>query len=88
MLLSEAQKYLETVRNRGTAQAELRRVYYNIVTNKELFLKAYANLYANDGAMTPGVNPDDTVDGMSIKRIETIMDRLKKRTYRWTPVRH
>ena len=87
MLLSEAQKYLETVRNRGTAQAELRRVYYNIVTNKELFLKAYANLYANDGAMTPGVNPDDTVDGMSIKRIETIMDRLKKRTYRWTPVR-
>ena len=87
MLLSEAQKYLETVRNRGKAQAELRRVYYNIVTNKELFLKAYANLYANDGAMTPGVNPDDTVDGMSIKRIETIMDRLKKRTYRWTPVR-
>lgn len=87
MLLLEAQKYLEIVRNRGTAQAELRRVYYNIATNKELFLKAYANLYANDGAMTPGVNAKDTVDGMSLKRIEAIMERLKKRTYRWTPVK-
>ena len=87
MLLNEAQKYLEIVRNRGKAQSELKRVYYNIATNKELFLKAYANLYANDGAMTPGIDPEDTIDGMSVKRIEAIMERLKKRTFRWTPVR-
>jgi len=87
MLLLKAQKYLEIVRKRGTATAELRRVYYNIATNKELFLKAYANLYANDGAMTPGIYPEDTVDGMSIRRIESIMEKLKKRKYHWTPVR-
>ena len=87
MLLSKAQKYLEIVRKRGEANSELRRVYYNIATNKELFLKAYANLYANKGAMTPGINSEDTVDGMSIKRIESIMGKLKKRTFRWTPVR-
>jgi group II intron reverse transcriptase/maturase len=87
MLLFEAQKYLEVVRKRGEAHAELRRVYYNIATNKEVFLKAYANLYANAGAMTPGIIPDDTVDGMSVTRIESIMEQLKTRTYQWTPVR-
>ncbi len=87
MLLSKAQKYLEIVRKRGWAQAELRRVYYNIATNKELFLRAYANLYANDGAMTPGTDPEDTIDGMSVKRIESLMEKLKTRTYRWKPVR-
>jgi group II intron reverse transcriptase/maturase len=87
MLLLKAQKYLEIVRNRGTAQAELRRVYYNIVTNKELWFKAYANLYANKGAMTPGTDPDDTIDGMSVKRIESLMEKLKTRTFCWKPVR-
>jgi group II intron reverse transcriptase/maturase len=87
MLLFKAQKYLRIVRKRGEAKSELRRLYYNIATNKELFLKAYANLYANNGAMTPGIHPEDTVDGMSIKRIEFIMEKLKKRKYHWTPVR-
>ena len=87
MLLLKAQKYLEIVNKRGKAQSELRRVYYNIVNNKELFLNAYANLYANKGAMTPGIDPKDTVDGMSVKRIESLMERLKRRTYHWKPVR-
>lgn len=87
MLLLEAQKYLEIGRKRGEAQSELRRGYYNLVTNKELFLMAYANLYANEGAMTPGVEISDTVDGMSIERIDTIRDKLRKREYKWTPVR-
>ncbi len=87
MLLFEAQKYLEIVRKRGKTASELRRVYYNIATNKELFLAAYANLYANHGAMTPGVEHPDTVDGMSLARIHTIMEQLKKREYTWTPVR-
>jgi len=87
MLLNKAQKYLEIVRKRGEAKAELRRIYYNIVNNKELFLKAYTNLYVNDGALTPGIDSDDTVDGMSVKRIETIMEKLKKREYRWKPVK-
>jgi retron-type reverse transcriptase len=85
--LQDAQKYFEIVRTRGEARAELRRVYYNICTNKELYLMAYANLYANTGALTPGVDPEDTVDGMSMRRIESIMDTLRKREYQWTPVR-
>jgi len=87
MLLLEAQKYLDVVRKRGEARSELRRVYSNIARNKELYLLAYANLYGNAGALTPGVAPDDTVDGMSEARIATIMGKLRRREYRWKPVR-
>lgn len=87
MLLFKAQKYLEIVRKRGEAGKELRRVYYNLVNQKELYLMAYKNLYANKGALTPGIDSDDTVDGMSIERIDTIRDKLKNREYEWKPAR-
>ncbi len=83
----EAQKYLEMVRTRGEAHANLYRVYEEIASNRELYLQAYAHLYANTGALTPGIDPEDTVDGMSLKRIESIMEAVKRREYRWTPVR-
>jgi group II intron reverse transcriptase/maturase len=87
MLLLEAQKYLEIVRKRGEAGAKLRRVYYNIVTNTELYYLAYVKLYANEGAMTPGVETSDIVDGMSQERITAIITKLKNREYVWKPTR-
>ncbi len=83
----ETQKYLEIVRERGKRQVELKEVYQNITRRKELFLMAYAKLYANKGALTPGTNPEDTADGMSLKRIDAIIDKLKEKKYQWTPVR-
>ncbi|GAK56566.1 putative group II intron reverse transcriptase/maturase [Candidatus Vecturithrix granuli] len=87
MLLIEAQKYLDVVRKRGEAGPELKRVYYNLATNQELYLVAYANLYANKGALTPGTAPEDTADGMSLERIGHILDQLKRREYQWKPTR-
>lgn len=81
-----AQKYLEIVRARGKEHAELTRVYRNI-RQRGLFFAAYAKLYANEGATTPGVDPHDTVDGMSFRRIDTIIEHLKNGTYHWKPVR-
>src|SRR3954447_21959370 len=43
-------------------------------------------IYRNDGAMTPGVTAE-TVDGMSLKKIEGIIDALRFERYSWTPVR-
>jgi group II intron reverse transcriptase/maturase len=54
--------------------------------NPELYLRAYAKLYANDGAMTPGAT-DETVDGMSMAKIESLIDDIRHERYRWTPVR-
>ena len=85
--MHNAFKYIRIVRDRGERGLELKRVYSNILRNRDLFLMAYGNLYANKGAMTPGTNPEDTVDGMSVKRIRNLMDKLKKREYCWTPVR-
>ncbi len=87
MLPLEAQKYLEIVRKRGEEKAKIERVYGNIKNNKELFLIAYANLYANEGALTPGTNPEDTVDGMSTEKIDTIIEELKAGDYQWKPTR-
>ncbi|MFC1961218.1 reverse transcriptase domain-containing protein [Chloroflexota bacterium] len=84
MLLAE--KYLQIINDRGKRQLSLKRVYRNM-RQEGLFLKAYANLYANNGALTPGTDPDDTVQGMSRRRIKDIVQQLEAGTYRWKPVR-
>jgi hypothetical protein len=52
------------IRERGSKGLPLERVY-RMLFNPELYLIAYAKLYKNDGAMTPGTN-GETVDGMSL----------------------
>ena len=84
--MQDAQTYLEIVRSRGERRLELRRVYRNL-RNGGLYLRAYAKLYANQGALTPGTDPSDTVDGMSLKRIGRIIEALRTGTYRWKPGR-
>jgi retron-type reverse transcriptase len=54
--------------------------------NPQLFLLAYGRIYANKGAMTPGVT-GETVDGMSLAKIEAIIDLLRGERYRWRPVK-
>ena len=54
--------------------------------NPELYLIAYGRIYSNKGAMTPGVN-GETADGMSMEKIERIIDALRYERYRFSPVR-
>jgi group II intron reverse transcriptase/maturase len=84
--MQNAQTYLEIVKSRGERKLELKRVYRNL-RNQELFLIAYGKLYANDGAMTPGIDPNDTVDNMSWERIDKIIAELAAGTYQWNPTR-
>jgi retron-type reverse transcriptase len=84
--LETAQKYLEIVRLRGEAGKPLNRVH-RIIRCKELYRMAYTKLYANKGALTPGIDPDDTVDRMSLKKIDAIIAKLSKNVYHWKPVR-
>jgi group II intron reverse transcriptase/maturase len=51
-----------------------------------LWYEAYANIYANAGAITPGVDAT-TLDGFSEKRVTAIITRLKTSTYRFRPTR-
>jgi group II intron reverse transcriptase/maturase len=78
--------YLQIVNDRGKRGLPLQRVYRNI-RKRDLFLEAYGKLYANDGATTVGSDPQDTIQGMSVARIEAIIQSLKDGTYEWKPAR-
>lgn len=81
-----AQKYIEIVKSRGERKRPLNRVF-RMIRHRDLFLAAYSKLYANNGATTAGTNPEDTVDGMSLNRIDRIRGQLAAGTFRWTPVK-
>jgi RNA-directed DNA polymerase len=51
-----------------------------------LWHEAYANIYANDGATTPGID-GTTLDGFSEGRVASISARLKNGSYRFQPAR-
>jgi len=80
-----ADTVLSIIRERGRRQLPLTDLYRQLY-NEKLYLKAYGKLYRNKGAMTAGVH-EDTVDGMSIKRIRKIIEQLKYERYRWQPVK-
>jgi group II intron reverse transcriptase/maturase len=70
---------------RGTKGLPLERVYKHLF-DPELFLRAYGKIYRNAGATTKGVT-EETVDGMSLKKVQGIIDLLRQECYQWTPVR-
>jgi group II intron reverse transcriptase/maturase len=80
-----AQTVLTVIQERGKQTKPLEKVY-KLLFNRELYLKAYAKLYPNSGVMTRG-STDETIDGMSIQKIDKIIEVLKKEKYQWTPVR-
>ena len=83
--MQRAEALLEIIHERGKRGLPLERLYRHLF-NPELYLRAYGKIYRNDGAMTPGVN-EETVDGMSLKKIQAIIEALRYERYRWTPVR-
>src|SRR2546429_372387 len=80
-----AESVLNIIRERGRRGLPLEELY-RLLYRQDLYLRAYAKLYRNDGAMTPGVT-EETVDGMSLTRIDTIIEALRFERYRWTPAR-
>lgn len=83
--MRNAETVLGVIRERGRRRLPLENVYRQLY-NRDLFLHAYGRLYRNDGALTPGATTD-TVDGMSLEKIDAIIDALRQERYRWTPVR-
>lgn len=61
------------------------RLYRNLY-NIKFYLEAYAKIYPNKGSSTKGID-NDTIDGMSIIRIENLIEKLKDQTYQPKPAR-
>ena len=59
---------------------------YRVLFNSEMFLLAYHNIQGRQGNMTEG-SDGKTIDGMSLKRIENLIDALKDESYQPKPAR-
>lgn len=69
----------------GNLNYTFERLYRNLY-NRELFFLAYQNIYAAEGNMTKGVD-GKTIDGMSFKRIDKLIEKLKDESYQPNPSR-
>lgn len=83
--MQDAETVLKVIRQRGQRGLSLERLYRQLA-NPDLYRRAYARLSGNEGALTPGATPE-TVDGMSLAKIEALIAAVRHERYRWTPVR-
>ncbi|MBW8309396.1 MAG: group II intron reverse transcriptase/maturase [Candidatus Paracaedibacteraceae bacterium] len=84
-MLRNAETILAIIRKRGQYGLPVQDAY-RLLYQRDLYLRAYGKLYRNNGAMTKGATPE-TVDGMSLEKIDMIINLLRNEQYRWTPVR-
>ncbi len=80
-----AETILNIIQDRGKRKLPLDDVYRQLY-NPDMYLHSYAKLYKNDGAMTPGIT-EETVDGMSMEKVASIIEAIRFEKWQWTPVR-
>jgi retron-type reverse transcriptase len=85
MLPATVNKRVEALRNLSRQGKRINGLY-RLMESPDLWLRAYAKVYANNGATTKGVDPI-TMDGFAIERVENLITLLKENRYRFKPVR-
>ncbi|MGC1405989.1 MAG: reverse transcriptase domain-containing protein [Candidatus Dormiibacterota bacterium] len=83
--MQSAETVLDVLRERGRRGLPCDELYRQMF-NPQLYLLAYGRIYSNQGAMTPGAT-EETVDGMSMGKIDRIIDALRHERYRFSPAR-
>jgi group II intron reverse transcriptase/maturase len=76
---------LNIIQERGKRKLPIEDIYRQLY-NPDLYLRAYAKLYPNKGAMTQG-STSETVDAMALTKSNKIIEDLRYERYRRTPVR-
>jgi group II intron reverse transcriptase/maturase len=80
-----AETILNLIRERGQRGLPIEDAY-RLLYQRDLYLRAYGKLYKNRGAMTEGAT-SETVDGMSLEKIDNLIEALRFERFRGTPVR-
>ena len=80
-----AETILNIIQDRGKRKLPLDDVYRQLY-NPDMYLRAYAKLYKNNGAMTPGTT-GETVDGMSLEKIDRVIEAIRYERWKWPPAR-
>ena len=84
-IMQDAETVLNVIRERGERGLPLENIY-RLLYNRNLYLRAYGRIYSNQGATTKGVTAE-TMDGMSLAKIDRIIEALRYERFRWTPMR-
>jgi group II intron reverse transcriptase/maturase len=83
--MQNAETVLGILRERGKKGLPCDELYRQLF-NPQMYLLAHGLVYANHGAMTPGAT-QETADGMSMEKIEAIIDLMRHERYRFHPAR-
>jgi retron-type reverse transcriptase len=83
--MQNAETVLSVLRERGRNGLPCKELYRQLF-NPQLYLLAYGRIYSNQGAMTPGVT-QETADGMSMGKIDAIIEAMRGERYRFSPVK-
>jgi len=88
VVLMLAETVIRRLEALGTISQQGKRLngLFRLMENPMLWHEAYANIYANHGALTKGVD-EVTLDGFSQQRVASIIAQLRAGTYRFKPVR-
>lgn len=73
------------IKHAGNPNYKFQRLYRNLY-NIDFYLDVYNKMHPNEGNMTSGVD-GKTIDGMSLERINSLIESLKNYTYKPTPVK-
>ena len=76
---------LDIIKTRSINKCEINNIY-PLLYKQQFYLTAYNKLSKNSGSLTPG-ETNETIDGMSLKRIDTIIDEMRYERYKWYKLR-
>ena len=60
---------------------------FRLLASDDLWLRAYEEIASNQGALTPGVDRHNSLDGFSLKRVQRIKSAVLMQSYRFSPAR-
>jgi group II intron reverse transcriptase/maturase len=83
--MQKADVVLTAVSKLSERKAPVTRIYRQMY-NQDLYLGAYDHLRRNHGSLTPGIN-DETIDGMSVLKIERIIEEMRCERFEFKPAR-
>lgn len=78
---------LESIPTLSQEGKRINGLYRLMLSDRLLWQQAYISLAPNKGAVTPGTDARNTLDGYSPARVERIVSALADGSYRFTPVR-
>jgi RNA-directed DNA polymerase len=85
MLPESIRRRLDSIRNLSRHGKRINGLF-RLMLSPLLWEQAYAEIAPNRGALTKGVT-DNTLDGFSLERVQSLISRISAGTYRFTPVR-